>query len=165
MHRAGRPLEARDWLLRCIVSCDDTNWLSFRPWPVALLAEVRLSRREGVNSSEGELEQALALSNQLGDPCWQAAVARSLSLLETDAENFEAASKWLAHARERCCSVTDLYAGLLVEIISDQLRLCQKRGHDQDAAAFARDLLPIAAKTHADAHLDLAMTALNKASS
>ena len=136
-------------------------WLAFRPWPVALLAEVRLALHEVSNSTQNDLEEALALSNQLGDPCWQAAAARSLALVQVDAKNYSEASKWLAHARERCCSVTDLYAGLLVEILTDQVRLSQLRGDDQDAAALARELLPVVAKTHADAHLDFAMSALS----
>lgn len=160
--RAGRPHEARDWLIKCLELCDETHWLAFRPWPVALLAEVRLASHEVSNSTQNDLEEALALSNQLGDPCWQAATARSLALLQADAKNYSEASRWLAHARERCCCVTDLYAGLLVEIIADQVRLSQLRGDDQHAASLARELLPVVAKTHADAHLNFAMSALSR---
>jgi hypothetical protein len=35
------------------------------------------------------------------------------------------------------------------------------RGDDQDAAALARELLPVVAKTHADAHLEFAMSTLS----
>jgi hypothetical protein len=34
------------------------------------------------------------------------------------------------------------------------------RGDDRGAASLARELLPVVAKTHADAHLDFAMSAL-----
>lgn len=158
--RAGRAHQARDWLTQCLELCDETRWLAFRPWPVALLAEVRLTLHEASNSAQNDLEEALALSNQLGDPCWQAAAARSLALVYTDATNYSEAGKWLAHARERCCSVTDLYAGLLVEILADQVRLSQMRGDEQEAMALARELLPVVAKTHADGHLDFATYAL-----
>ncbi len=158
--RAGRPEEARDWLIKCLNLCDDMRWLAFRPWPVSLLAEVKLVLNEIGNSTMIDLEEALALSNQLADPCWQAAAARSIALVKTDARDLEGASKWLAHARERCCSVTDLYAGLLVEILSDQVRLSKLRGDDQGAAALARELLPVVARTHADAHLGFATTML-----
>ena len=154
--RAGRPNDARDWLINCLGQCDDIGWLAFRPWPVALLVEVRLALHEVGNSSLRDLEEALALSNQLADPCWQAAAARSLALVRIDAKDFESAGKWLAHARERCCSVTDLYAGLLVEILADQVRLSNLRGDDLETAILARELLPVVAKTHADAHLDFA---------
>ena len=160
--RAGRAHQARDWLSQCLDLCDETRWLAFRPWPVSLLAEVRIALHEVSNSTQNELEEALALSNQLGDPCWQAAAARSLALVRADAKNYSEAGKWLAHARERCCSVTDLYAGLLVEILTDQVRLSQLRGDDQDAASLARELLPVVAKIHADGHLDFTMSALSR---
>ncbi|NEK22295.1 hypothetical protein GV827_07765 [Sulfitobacter sp. JBTF-M27] len=163
--RAGRAHEARDWLKQCLDLCDETRWLAFRPWAVALLAEARLALHEISNSTQNGLEEALALSNQLGDPCWQAATARSIALVQIDAQNYSEAGKWLAHSRERCCSVTDLYAGLLVEILSDQVRLSQLRGDVQDAASLARDLLPVVAKTHADGHLDFAMSAMSSSTS
>ncbi|MGI9522145.1 MAG: hypothetical protein ACR2PG_10900, partial [Hyphomicrobiaceae bacterium] len=95
------------------------------------------------------------------DPCRQAAVARTLALFHSGAKNYENARKWLAQARERCCSVTDLYAGLLVEILVDQVRLAKLRGEDQEAAMLARDLLPVVARTHADGHLDYATSILH----
>lgn len=125
-----------------------------------MLAEVGLAQHEIGNSALNDLEEALALSNQLADPCWQAAVARALALVHADAKNHKEADKWLAHARERCCSVTDLYAGLLVEILTDQVRLSKMRGDDQEAATLARELLPVVARTHADAHLDFATSML-----
>ena len=158
--RAGRAHQAKDWLTRCLDLCDETRWLAFRPWPVAILTEVELTLHEVKNSTLNDLEEALALSNQLGDPCWQAAAARSLALVQVDAKNYAEAGNWLALARERCCSVTDLYAGLLVEILADQVRLSQLRGDDGDAALLARELLPVVAKTHADAHLDFALSAV-----
>jgi hypothetical protein len=59
--------------------------------------------------------------------------------------------------------VTDLYAGLLVEIVADQMRLSQRKGDPGAAAAFARALLPLAARTHADGHLGPAMSVLGAA--
>jgi hypothetical protein len=49
--RAGQPEEARDWLIKCLDLCDDVQWLAFRPWPVSLLAEVRLALHEVGNST------------------------------------------------------------------------------------------------------------------
>ena len=161
--KAGRPQQARDWLVKSIEICDDIRWLAFRPWSIALLAEVKLALHEVSNATQDDLEQALALSNQIGDPCWQAATARSLALYRTDAKDYAQATKWLAYARERCCSVTDLYAGLLVEILVDQVRLSKHRGEYQEAAALARDLIPVAARTHADAHLDFALRMMKDA--
>jgi DNA-binding SARP family transcriptional activator len=159
--RSGRPEVARDRLTSCLTLCDDVRWLAFRPWPVALLAETRLALRENSNSSQQELEEALALSSQLGDPCWQAITARSLALLHSEAGSFELAINWMAHARERCCAVTDLYAGLLVEIFSGQIALFQKTGREQHAVEVARELLSLAARTHADSHLHFAASVMN----
>lgn len=159
--RAGRPEKARDWLIQCLRLCDDIRWLAFRPWPVAVLAEAKLAMHEIGNATRSELEEALAISNQLADPCWQAAVARALGLLDADSSKYQTAAKWLLHARERCCAVTDLYAGLLVEIISDQVRLSKRLGDDPGAKELARQLLPLVARTHADGHLDFATSMLN----
>lgn len=159
--RAGRPDKARDWLIQCLRLCDDIRWLAFRPWPVAILAEAKLAMHEIGNTTRAELEEALAISNQLADPCWQAATARALALVDIDTGEYEAASRWLVHARERCCAVTDQYAGLLIEIMSDQVRLSKRLGDDQGARELARQLLPVVARTHADGHLDFATAILN----
>lgn len=161
--KAGRPEKARDWLIQCLRLCDEIHWLAFRPWPVAILAEAKLAMHEIGNATRGELEEALVISYQLGDPCWQAAAARALALIEVETGEYDAAASWLAHARERCCAVTDLYAGLLVEIMSDQVRLCKRLGDDQGAGEFARQLLPVVARTHADGHLEFASAMLNSA--
>lgn len=55
------------------------------------------------------------------------AVRRGLmnSLLITG--DLTAIESWLSNARETCCSVAYLYAGLLVEIVADQICLYQKK--------------------------------------
>ena len=54
---------------------------SWAPSGAAQKAEkVHQIQHEGRKSMKQELEKALALSNQLGDPCWQAASARTLTL-------------------------------------------------------------------------------------
>jgi tetratricopeptide (TPR) repeat protein len=161
--RSGRLAEAQDWLTSCLTLCDDIRWLAFRPWPIALLAETKMALGEISNSSQPELEEALALSSQLGDPCWQAATARSLAIVHSESENYEMADKWMSHARERCCAVTDLYAGLLVEILSGQIALFQKTGREQNAVEVAREMLSLAARTHADSYLNFAASVINSA--
>lgn len=159
--RSGNPAVAEDWLKACLTLCDETRWVAFQPWPQALLAEANLALCRAGNSIQMALEEALALSSQLGDPCWEAANARSISLWHIDADDLATAERWLAHARQRCCSVTDFYAGLLVEIVADQMRLQQRMGKLDRADAAARELLSLAARTHADAHLEIALTAVN----
>jgi hypothetical protein len=97
----------------------------------------------------------------LGDPCWEAANGRALALLQIESGNLGSAENWLSTARAACCSVSDPYAGLLVEIVSDQTRLQQKMGNLDSASTFARELLSIAARTHADTQLEIAMAVIN----
>lgn len=159
--RAGNPAKAEDWLRDCLALCADTRWVAFQPWPRALLAEAGMLQGRAGASTLNELEEALALSSQLGDPCWEAANARSIALLHADGGDLVAAERWLDHARQRCCSVSDLYAGLMVEIIADQMRLQAKLGKREAARATGRELLSLAARTHADAHLALAFAVVN----
>ena len=159
--RDGKPSEAKNWLTRCLELCDQTVWIAFQPWPQAMMAEANLALGLQDNSALINLEQSLALSRQLADPCWESANARALALLQIDAGNLQIADEWLSHARVTCCSVTDLYAGLLVEIVADQMRLQQKMGNTERARDLARELLSLAARTHADAHLELAMATVN----
>ncbi|MCY1126174.1 BTAD domain-containing putative transcriptional regulator [Frigidibacter sp. RF13] len=159
--RAGRADIAEDWLTRCTAMCDDMRWLAFRPWPQALLVEARLRQGRVENSAAATLDASLALSVQLGDPCWEAATARAKALLHEDRGELGDASDWLVHARSRLCSVTDLYAALLIEILSDELRLFRKRRKTDEASLTARELVVLAARTHADAYLEDAVTLLH----
>jgi DNA-binding SARP family transcriptional activator len=159
--RAGEPAVAKEWLSKCLNLCNETAWIAFQPWVQALLVEANLALGRKDNSSQIKLEEALALSRQLGDPCWEAANGRAFALVQLQAGELEKAEAWLTNARETCCSVTDLYAGLLVEIVADQMRLQQQMGNKESAQALARELLSLAARTHADAHLEIAMTAVN----
>jgi ATP/maltotriose-dependent transcriptional regulator MalT len=159
--RAGEPAVAKEWLSKCLNLCNETAWIAFQPWVQALLVEANLASGRKDNSSQIKLEEALALSRQLGDPCWEAANGRAFALVQLQAGELEKAEAWLTNARETCCSVTDLYAGLLVEIVADQMRLQQQMGNKESAQALARELLSLAARTHADAHLEIAMTAVN----
>ncbi len=158
---AGNPDAAKDWLSQCQNLCNETAWIAFLPWPQALLAEANLALGQKDNSAQISLEESLALSRQLGDPCWEAANGRALALLQIDAGDLTKAERWLSHARATCGSVTDLYAGLMVEIVADQMRLQQKMGNSDRAKALARELLSHAARTHADAHLEIAMAVVN----
>ncbi|MCP5086535.1 MAG: hypothetical protein GY952_07020 [Rhodobacteraceae bacterium] len=159
--RAGNTSTAETWLRTCLKLCDETQWIAFQPWPQALLAEAQIILFRPDNSAQIKLEESLALSSQLDDPCWEAANARALALLQLDGGDLLAAESWLEHARARCCSVTDLYVGLLVEILADQMRLQQKLGNTDMAGATARELLSLSARTHADSHLEIAMGAIN----
>lgn len=159
--RAGNCAIAKDWASRCLDICSETAWIAFQPWPQVLLVEANLGLGHQDNSAQFSLEGSLALSRQLGDPCWEAAAGRALALVQMQAGDLVAAERWLSHARKTCCLVTDLYAGLLVEIVADQMRLQRKIGNISRVQELSRELLSLAARTHADAHLSIAMAAVN----
>lgn len=157
---ADRPDVAVEWLENCLKHCQETRWMSFQPWPLAVLAEARLKRGEVPMALGGRLEEAFALSCQLGDPCWEAATARAIALTREVEGDFDAAQLWLAKARERCTRVSDRYVGLLVSILADQVRLAAQSGDPPQSKVLARELLSLASRTHADAHLGTAVAAL-----
>lgn len=159
--RAGNPGVAKDWLRSCLALCEDTRWIAFQPWPQALMAEAKLMLCEGSNTLDKELQESLALSSQLGDPCWEAANARAIGLMHNAANEYALAQKWMAHAHERCCVVTDLYVGLLVEILADQVKLYETTGQPDKVDTTARELLSLAARTHSDNQLEFAVAMVN----
>jgi tetratricopeptide (TPR) repeat protein len=160
--RGGHLELADEWLTDCITQCDQIRWVAFQPWPQALLFEARMMQGRVDNSASDTLDEARVLSIQLGDPCWEAAIARSIAWLHENSGDLVKSIDWLSHARERCCSVTDIYAGLLVEILADQHRLYQKLDRPDKASLSARELVSLAARTHADAHIKTAMAAVSE---
>ncbi len=109
-----------------------------------------------------ELEDAFALSCQLGDPCWEAATGRAIGLTHAAGGDDGPAMDWLARARASCTRVTDPYAGLLVQILADQVTVSQRAGKSEQARSIAREYLSAAARTHADAHLGRAVALVGK---
>jgi DNA-binding SARP family transcriptional activator len=150
---AGRPESAQDWLETCLTLCDEANWLSFRPWPVAVHAEAGLKLGRPSGELEADLEGAFALSCHLGDPCWEGATSRSLALAHAARGETEVALKWLSRGRAACARVSDAFAGVLVAIIADQVALTEIAGGKEQADLLRRQLISLAAKTHADGHL------------
>jgi DNA-binding SARP family transcriptional activator len=155
------PDVANTWLRESLVGCDATRWLALRPMPLSILATVRLRLDDPPEAVLGDLQDTYALSCQLGDPCWEGLAARSIALTYAKRADYETAERWLVTARERCASVTDPSAAVLVEIMADQMRLAVTAGKPDKARTLARQLIPVAARTHADAHLREAMTLLD----
>jgi hypothetical protein len=149
--------EADRWLTDCLKVVDELRWTSFRPWPCALYGESRLRQQDDPATILIELERAFALSCQLADPCWEAAVGRSMGLCCEASGDDEGALEWFAEARKRCGRETDIYVALLVEILTDQARVSAKLGHAAQASACAREGLSLAARAHMDAHVHRAV--------
>jgi tetratricopeptide (TPR) repeat protein len=118
-----------------------------------LSGESRLRLGDDPKLIQQELERAFALSCQLGDPCWEAAVARTIGLCREACGDFEHALAWFTEARRRCVRETDTYVALLVEILADQARLSATLGRASQANACLREGLSLAARAHMDAHV------------
>jgi tetratricopeptide (TPR) repeat protein len=150
---ADRLADAEAWLRCCLTLVDDQRWIAFRPWPMALLAESHLRQRIATAALRPNLEEAFALSCQLADPCWEAAVARTLALTHAAEDDLAPAMLWLSEARRRCARSTDGYAALQVEILANQVEFSARRGQHEAADTFAREWISMAARTHMDTHV------------
>ena len=144
---------AEDWLQKCLSLVEEHRWVSFKPWPVALLGQLKLRQRQPPENLRAPLEEAYALSCQVADPCWEAAVARTLALTHASVNDFDTAATWLGEARKLCFRHTDGYAALEVEILASQVDVGLKQGRPEMADAFAREWISLAARTHMDRHV------------
>jgi DNA-binding SARP family transcriptional activator len=153
---AGRFQEAEEWLQKCLVMIDEQRWVAFRPWPLAILAEARLRQQHEPASLRAGLEDAFALSCQIGDPCWEGISARSMALTYIATDELQLAGQWLLEARGRCVRETDTYAALLVTIVADQMKLSLRVGQAKQAEDFARELIRLATRSHMNGYVSLA---------
>lgn len=149
------------WLSECIKLVDELRWVSFRPWPVAILGETRLRMGEDPQLLHADLEEAFALSCQLNDPCWEAQVARVLALSYLAGNDYERALEWFDEAGKRCIRKTDVYAALLVRILSDKADYYVAIGQTDQARTVAREIIAQAAKAHMDNHIHRAISILD----
>lgn len=150
---ADRLDEAHAWLTSCLTLIDEQRWIAFRPWPVAVLGETSVRQGKDPAALRVHLEEAFAASCQLGDPCWEGAVARSMALTHAAAGEFSPAMDWLGEAHRRCGRDTDAYKALQVEILANQVELNVRLGRPELADAIARKWVSLAARTHANAHV------------
>jgi DNA-binding SARP family transcriptional activator len=158
--RAGRHGAAATWLRECLQLVSTSGWISFRPWPTATLAEAELA--VGGAERTVDLRQEFTLSCQLADPCWESATARALALQAAVAGDTDEALTWVDEARRRVRRETDVYVGMQGAILATDIELSTSRGQQDRAAASGRALLELAASTHMDGYLTLAMTALRR---
>jgi DNA-binding SARP family transcriptional activator len=150
---ANRPHDALQCLDRCLMLLDRSNWIAFRPFPVALRAEARLRLGESPQVVVTELEQAFALSCHLRDPCWEGAVARAIGLCAMASDKLALAAEWMASAHNSCTRETDVFVALLVQIQMDRVELYRRMGQTEQAEWATREVLALAARTHADHQL------------
>jgi hypothetical protein len=113
-----------------IVLAERDHWLSFLPWPQALLGQVLLSQGD-LAAASGSLEQSFARACQIGDPCWEGISARGLAMVAEAAGDVDRAITVLLDARTRCNRLADPYVWLDVHILDALCELGRRHGHPQ----------------------------------
>ena len=106
---------AAEQLEAAIELAEREHWLSFLPWPQAMLGEALLSRGD-VAGAAACLEQSFARACQIGDPCWEGISARGLALV-AEAEGDPTGRRRLLDARLRSTRLADPYVWLDVHIL------------------------------------------------
>ena len=159
--RAGYHDSAATWLRECLDVVTSCGWISFRPWPVAVLAEAQLA--VGRPDRMLDLHHEFALSCQLADASLESATARALALQTAAGGDTGGALAWVDEARRRVGRGADVCVGMQGAILVTDMELCTSRGDGDRAAARARTLLELAARTHMDGYLDQAMAAMRLA--
>ena len=129
------------------------HWLSFLPWPQALLGEVLLARGD-VAGAAACLEQSFARACQIGDPCWEGISARGLALVAEAAGDLDRAVAVLLDARSRTTRLADPYVWLDVHILDALCALGRRHGHPADPRLGRGDAR--AGVAHRDAGADRA---------
>lgn len=87
---------------------NDDGWVAFRPYPLALLAEVQLATGD-VEAAEDAFESAYALAHQLGDPCWEGLAQRGAGLVALRRGDSVRGLELLADAPRACLRLPDAY--------------------------------------------------------
>lgn len=156
--RAGDPGTARTWSRECLELVGDRGWISFRPWPAAVLAEADLA--VGAVDEGSTLDREFALSCQLADPCWEAGTARVLAMRSLARGQAETARRWVDEARTRVSRETDVYVALQAEVLALDLEIAEATGDADRVSASALALLGLGARAHMPHHVDRALEVL-----
>lgn len=158
---AGEVDAARAWIDQCLRLTSNIRWTAFRPFPVAVWAELELVGGAPPSSLRAGLEESFALSCSLADPCWEGATARAIALVcAADGDN-PAALEWIERSRQRCLRETDVFEGLHAAILATQAELTLASGDEVGAQAAARSLIALSARAQMDGYLERGLALLN----
>jgi tetratricopeptide (TPR) repeat protein len=161
MHLAGRASESTRWLTACLDLVHDLRWVSFEPWPVAVLAEAKLATSRGDETSP-EFERWFATSCELDDPCWEGASGRVLALHHARRLDHDLALRWIVEARTRCERKSDSWTGLLGEILLTEAEIRADCGDLTSGSSAARQTIALAARAQLDGLLPRALDVLSR---
>ena len=121
------------------------HWLSFLPWPQALLGQAWLSAGD-LETASRTLEQSFARACQIGDPCWEGISARGLAMLAEARGDSDQAFAALLDARARANRLADPYVWLDVHILDALCEIGRRHDHPQ-TASWAATMLDRASRT------------------
>ncbi len=110
----------------------DEHWLSFLPWPQALLGHVLLARGD-VDGATSCLTQSFARACQIGDPCWLGISTRGLALVTEQQGDPERAVAELLDARARTNRLADPYVWLDTYILDALCEVGARHDHPSTA--------------------------------
>lgn len=102
LHAARRCLE------QALATARAEAWAAFVPWPESLLADVDV-RAGNLDRAEEAFQRALALGEQLGDPCWESISTRGLGVLAAAQGRPDEALALLDDAPRLCRRLPDSY--------------------------------------------------------
>jgi DNA-binding SARP family transcriptional activator len=100
--------EARPALERSIAVSRSAGWMSYVPWPQAMLGTVDLAEGR-VDAARDHFEAAFAVGCQIGDACWEGMGARGIGLVKILEGAVADGIAWLDDATTRCIRIPDTY--------------------------------------------------------
>ena len=148
--RLGDLDRAADWVQRSLAIVADTRWVSFRPWPLAMSAEINLAAGADPMALRHDLDDAFALSCTLRDPCWEGATARAIGLNHAAVGEHDRALEWIAESRRRCLRETDTYVAMHAAILDTEATVSAAAGQQARADEAGRALVALATRCHMD---------------
>jgi DNA-binding SARP family transcriptional activator len=86
--------------------------LSFRPYPEALLGEVRLATGQ-LDAAAAAFDSAYALGRQIGDPCWEGLAERGAGLVAISRGDRKRGLELLGEAPRVCRRLPDTYQWIM----------------------------------------------------
>jgi DNA-binding SARP family transcriptional activator len=141
----GDLVQAAELLAAAADLAEQDHWLSFLPWPQALLGQAWLSMGD-LEAAARTLEQSFARACQIGDPCWEGISARGLALLAEAEGDVERAFAVLLDAQARANRLADPYVWLDVHILDALCEIGRRHGHGL-TATWAGAMLDRASRT------------------
>ena len=161
LHLAGDD-GATGTLRSCLDIVHELRWTAFEPWPMAVLAEAQLAHLDDGELSS-ELERCFAMSCQLQDPCWEGASGRVMALHHARRNDHEEAVRWIVDARTRCERKSDIWSGLLGEIVLTEAVIRAAASDPIGSEAATRQTIALAAGAQLDDLLKRALDLLPSA--